>query len=153
MSTPVLPAYYRTLIVTFDIALPILGAIQKLVNPSSILRAFTPFPTLPPAPETLLLLDGSAGFFASLSLTSSLFLFHRPSDFFLHRTVQAGLVLVDVFMLGAHLREMSSGARLGIVGSWRSEDWFNVLMYSGLTVVRGLFALGVGLPKQRRKEE
>jgi hypothetical protein len=143
MSTT-FPLFYRVVFVIFDIALPIFGTVMHTFNPAFILSGFTPTPTVPAVSETLLLMDTLAGWYASLALMNIVMLKYRRNDMLVWRTMVAGTLLLDVFMLAGFAKALRREGRVA-VGSWTGDDWSNVGGYTVITLVRSMFLLGVGM--------
>ncbi|KAK3060956.1 hypothetical protein LTS18_007334 [Coniosporium uncinatum] len=146
----IIPLPYRIIFIVLDILLPAFGIYSNILSPSSALAMFTPFPTLPPAPETQVLLDSSAGFFAMLLTLNVAFLAYRPNDILVWKTLQAGTLMTDVFMLLGFAKEMQATGRFN-TGMWTGQDWGNVSGYAAIAAVRVAFLMEVGKGRGQRK--
>lgn len=149
-----IPLLYLIVFSVFDFLLPLLGIYLHLFMPSMVLSGFTPSPVSSIAPETRVLLDGMAGWFAGLIVMHLYVRLIRPDDLSVWRALQASLVFVDAFMLLGFARELKITGRTS-TNQWRGEDWQNIVGYSALTLIRTAFALGVGVKKStyRSKQE
>lgn len=139
---------YMAVFTVFDLLLPLAGIYLHLFQPSVVLAGFTPSPSSSIAPETRVLLDAMAGWFAGLIVLHLYVRSIEPSNIFLWRALQGGLVLVDILQLIGFYRELSSQRRTHIQ-SWRGEDWQNIVGYTGLTLTRFSFVLGMGSKKEQ----
>jgi len=140
---PTIPLPYRILFIILHILLPGFDIYNNTLSPSSALTLFTASPTLPPAPETQVLLDSGAGFFAMLLTLNVAFLVYRPNDMLVWKTLQAGTLMTDVLMLLGFAREMQATGRLD-TGMWTGQDWGNVGGYAAVAAVGVAFLLDVG---------
>lgn len=140
-----MPLPYRVVFIILDILLPLYGIYSNLLDSHSILALFTPSPTLPPAPETQLLLDGGAGWFAMLLVLNVALLRYRPNDIFVWKVLQASVLWTDVAMVGGFVREMNGQGRLWEMEKWRGLDYGNVCGYGVIAALRFGFVMGIGL--------
>ena len=143
MTSPI-PSFYRTWFTVIDPILSIVGVFTNILAPTTILKSFNPSSTTPPAPETIFILDQSAGFFACLTFLQLGILRARPADVGLYRAVQAGTLMVDLAMLAGFARTLGTQGRLGLAG-WRAEEWTNIGITVGVAVIRTTFLLGLGM--------
>lgn len=148
-----MPLAYRVLFVLLDIALPIMGICFNTFAPANALQNFTPKPTTPINSETYVLLDCTSGFFAALAFINVYLLLYRPNDLVVWRGLIAGVLLQDLFMLGGFLRELRLRDGGVATADWSGQDWGNVIGYSAIAMLRGLFVVGVGLGKGKGVKE
>jgi hypothetical protein len=141
---------YMAVFTVFDLLLPLAGIYLHLFQPSVVLTGFTPSPASSIAPETRVLLDAMAGWFAGLVVLHLYVRFIEPSNLSLWRALQAALVLVDIFQLIGFYGELNTQRRTQ-TKDWRGEDWQNIVGYTGLTLTRLSFVLGIGKSKVQAK--
>ena len=146
MSSPI-PAFYHVCFTVLDPVLSLLGVFGNLFAPTSILNSYTPSYVSPPATETILLLDTTAGFLAGLIFLQIFLLRAKPTDMTVWRALQAGTLLVDFAMLGGFARAFSVQGRTDWRG-WRAEEWTNLGITGGVAVIRTAFLLGIGVGGQ-----
>lgn len=130
--------------------LPIMGITFNTFTPVNALGNFAPNPTIPINPETHVLLACTSGFFASLAFVNIYLLAYRPNDLLVWKGLIAGTLLQDLFMVGGFLTELASRGGSGIrLADWSGQDWGNVVGYSVIALLRGLFIAGVGLGEDK----
>ena len=144
-----MPFFYRVCFVIFDVLLPVFGVFGNLFAPEFMLNNFTPLHVSPPATETILLLDATAGFFASLAFLQVVFWRTKPADKTVWRALEGGTLLLDVFMLVGFTRALISEERTDWT-AWRSDDWSNLGGYAAIAAVRAAFLLDVGVGEQSK---
>lgn len=122
--------------------------------PVNALQNFVPSPVSPINPETHVLLACTSGFFASLAFVNIYLLVYRPNDLVVWKGLITGTLLQDLFMVGGILKELRSRADGGItLADWDGQDWGNVVGYSAIALLRGLFVAGVGLGANKAGKE
>ncbi|PWN93205.1 hypothetical protein FA10DRAFT_16032 [Acaromyces ingoldii] len=146
-----IPTFYRVVFFLFDVAMPLFGVVANTTMPEFIVSAYTPKIAKPIATETIVLLDGMAGFFACLIFLNLYFLSTKANDVTVWRGLQGGTLLTDVFMLFAFGRALSTEGRTTLE-SWRGEDYGNVVGYTVILLVRLAFVLGLGLKEEQRPQ-
>ena len=146
-----IPAFYRICFTVFDLIMPLAGVFGNVFAPDFILKSYTSSQVFPPAPETILLLDAMAGFFAGLAFLHVFLLRANPTNIPVWRAVQGSTVLVDLFMLGGFGRALSTEGRLD-PKVWRAEDWGNIGGYAGILFIRMAFILGIGMGRQVKEK-
>ncbi|KAF7348600.1 hypothetical protein MVEN_01377800 [Mycena venus] len=151
MTSPI-PSFYRIWFTIVDPILASSGLLGNLFVPGTALRTYTPNAVLPPAPETTMLLDTTAGFFAAVMFLSIVLLRARPTDFGLWRMVMFSILLVDIAILGGLARLLRAEGRTNPV-AWRPEEWVNFVITAGVAVIRTAFCLGVGMGSQALKRD
>jgi len=144
IPTTKIPLPYRIIFFIIDIAGPLIGITLNIFNPVSTLEQYTAHPQDPPNLETLVAIDCSSGFFATLAFLNIFFLLYRPNDILVWRALTGSVILQDLFMIGGFARELNLRG-----GEWRGQDYGNVLGYSAIVAVRALFVLGVGIGERR----
>lgn len=108
-------------------------------------------PILPPATETRLLLDALIGFFLFLAFLQAVLLRARPHDLGVWKILQAGILIVDLFMVLAFARALSNTGRMD-ASSWRPEEWRNIGVNVSVAIVRMAFVLGIGMNENMKHE-
>lgn len=106
-----------------------------------VLSGFTASPTLPPAVETQVLLDGMAGWFAGLAGIHVWLQLFQAKNKAAWKPVIAALVLVDIGMLVGFTRALVTEERLYNLSSWRNEDYSNIIGYTLITLARVAFVM------------
>ena len=149
---PPISAFYRIWFTTINPILTTIGTIGIIANifaPSMILNGITPNYS-PPTPETTVLLYQTAGFFA-MTLAQELYIRRvQPNDVNVWRAIEGSTALVDVGILAGVAYILRLEERMGL-GSWRQEEWINVVITAGVLVIRGAFLAGVGFGGRKRK--
>ena len=138
------PIGYRAFFFVFDIVLPVFGTYAHVFNPAFVLGGAVSRFALPPATETVVLLDTLAGCFASLAITQSYFLYTRPNDLTIWRGLNVGTFVLDLFQLASFYRALVAEGRLD-TSLWRGEDYGNIVGYTIIALVRAAFIAGVGV--------
>jgi hypothetical protein len=144
MTSVHIPALYRVWFTTVDAVLSITGAVGHFFTPELALKSFSVSPTIPPTVETRALLDTLSGVFTGIAFTQSVLLRARPDDLTVWRTMQFGILLIDVAMLYGTARALSAEDRLNLL-LWRTEDWFNIGVTAWVAALRTAFCLGIGV--------
>ena len=139
-----IPTFYRVWFTIMDPGLSLVGVLANLLTPTAILNSYTPTSAVPPATETILLLDTVAGFLACLAFLQLVLLRARPNDLFLWCSLQFGIMLVDVAILGGIARALDKEERTDWKG-WRAEEWTNVGITTGVLTIRLIFLASVGI--------
>ncbi|KAJ7583858.1 hypothetical protein C8J56DRAFT_952035 [Mycena floridula] len=148
-----IPAFYRHFFTTIDPLMCLGGVFGNILAPASILASYTATPSLPPATETIVLLDGMAGFFAGMAFTQIFLLRAKKEDLTVWKAVQVSMVFVDIFMLFGLARALI-GQRGGMdTTSWRGQDWGNIVGYPALILIRLAFLAGVGMGRKGKDKK
>lgn len=134
------PVFYRVAFAIFDIAMPLFGVFVYLSRPDFVLSGFTSSYLSPAVPETRLLMDAMAGWFASLAFLNIAFLRTKYNDLDVWRAMQAATLLVDVFQLVGFGRVLYMEDRLATT-KWHGTDWGNICGYLAIATVRIAFLL------------
>ncbi|KIW86007.1 hypothetical protein Z517_01401 [Fonsecaea pedrosoi CBS 271.37] len=143
MST--IPPLYRVFFSTIDPLIALSGALTQLFAPSTILRLYNASSaTIPPAPETTVLLDSGAGYLLSTLFLQVAMLRARPADVLVWRCLQGAILVQDVAIIGAVARSLDVQRRLewGLV---TGQEWANLAILAGVGALRVAFLLGVGM--------
>lgn len=138
------PIGYRAFFTVFDIVLPIFGTYAHIFKPAIVLGGAVTRFALPPATETVVLLDTLAGCFASLAVTQTYFLITRPHDVPVWKGLNVGTFVLDLFQLASFYRALAAEGRLD-TSLWRGEDYGNVVGYTVIALVRAAFIAGIGV--------
>jgi hypothetical protein len=143
MADPI-PTFYRIFFPTIDPIVASTGVIGNLFLPGDILKSYNPRAILPPALETEVLLQSSAGFLAGTMVLQIFLLRMRPHDIGVWKALQASIAVVDAAILGSVFRALDKQDRLALK-DWRGLDWINVGVTGTVLAIRLAFCLGVGL--------
>lgn len=131
-----------------------MGITFNTFTPAKALQNFASNPTTPINPETHVLLACTSGFFAALAFINIYLLVHRPNDLVVWRGLITGVLLQDLFMVGGFLTEIRSRGGIGVgIADWNGQDWGNVVGYSTIALLRGMFVAGVGLGGDKVKKD
>ncbi|CCG84963.1 protein of unknown function [Taphrina deformans PYCC 5710] len=151
MAATSIPFFYRSAFVIFDIALPVFGVWAYTTAPRFILRTFSISPAFPPATETIVLLDALAGWHAVLIALSLGFLITKRDDIVVWQVLQLAILVLDIFMLGAFARQLSTEGRTDFE-LWNNNDWSNVTGTAVIAFVRFAFLCGIGIGRHEKSK-
>ncbi|KAJ7452166.1 hypothetical protein B0H11DRAFT_2246117 [Mycena galericulata] len=124
MSSPI-PAFYRICFTVIDPILTTVGLLCNIFAPVFIVEGYTPHAITPLTPETLILLDTTAGFLACILFLTLVLQRARPADVGLWRMLHFGIMLAEVAML------------VGL------EEWNNIGITGTVAIIRAAFCLGI----------
>ena len=145
MATPSpAPVVYRVIFTYIDPIFCLMGFGLHLFDPITTLQGYSPSFTGSPSVEAVHLLDSMAGFFATLGLLEGILLRVRSHDVAVWRIVQGSVAVLDLCMVFAAVRAMTTEGRLDMAG-WRGDDWRLVVGNAAIGLVRVACALGVGM--------
>ncbi|KIY03760.1 uncharacterized protein Z520_00451 [Fonsecaea multimorphosa CBS 102226] len=141
-----IPAFYRVFFSTIDPVIALSGVLTQLFSPATILRLYNASSslTLPPAIETTVLLDSSAGYLLSTLFLQVVMLRLRPADRTVWKCLEASILIQDVALVAAVARSLDAQHRL----AWRmvtGEEWGNLGILVGVGVLRAAFLMGIGM--------
>lgn len=143
---PPIPAYWRIWFATIDPLIASTGIVGNIFSPEVVLGSYSPKPVIPPAIETKVLLETSAGFFAGIMFLQVILLRLRSRDVTVWKCVQASISLADVAIILSVLAALNNQGRLD-PSLWRWEEVGNLVLTTFALTTRVLFLLGVGMPQ------
>ena len=139
-----IPFFYRTFFPTLDPLIALTGFLTHILSPATILRLYNPTAELPPAPETMTLLDINAGFLLATIPLQIILLRLRPHDVAVWKCLQGSILIQDLGIIAAVLRSLSVQGRLHF-GLIRTDEWGNVAVLAGVGIIRAAFLWSVAL--------
>lgn len=140
------PLPYRVLFTIFDIVLPLFGIYAHLFAADTmVLPGFSASFSWPPGAEMRVMLDATAGWLAAFATAQIVFLLYRPRDMLIWRTLAAGTLAQDLFMLVGLARGLQIEGKLQDTSLWRGDDWGQVGGYVVIALVRAAFLMGIGV--------
>ncbi|KAB5511693.1 hypothetical protein GE09DRAFT_639213 [Coniochaeta sp. 2T2.1] len=160
------PLPYRAWFMYIDPVLSVMGVYGCFFDPSLILSSY--IPTTIPNPSSLKpggssisnpaavanpahhLVFAEMGGFLLLTIILSTFLLRYTRDLVVWKLYQGAISIVDVVILVATFQAYVDQGRLNPT-TWRSEDWFSVLITGACAVLRIAFVLGVGVTEGKPK--
>lgn len=143
-----IPSFYKTFFLYLDPLICASGILTTLLLPKTFLNSFFSHPTI--TPETTLLLQINAGFFASTLLLQLVLLRLQPTDLRVWKTLQAAILVQDLAVIAAFFWVAGKEGRAG-VGMWRVAEWGNLVILGVVGGIRGAFLLGIGLEGKEGK--
>ncbi|EXJ75151.1 uncharacterized protein A1O5_01847 [Cladophialophora psammophila CBS 110553] len=145
MASPTIPTFYRVFFSTIDPLIALSGALTQVFAPATILTLYNPSSAaLPPAIETTVLLDSTAGYLVSTMFLQVVMLRARPADLTVWRCLQGSILIQDLAIIGAVVGALKTQHRLdwGLV---TAKEWSNLAILAGVGALRVAFLLGIGV--------
>ncbi|KAL0938317.1 uncharacterized protein CTRU02_204927 [Colletotrichum truncatum] len=143
MAQPNIHSFYRIWFTVIDPLVLVVSAVGCVVSPAALLDGFIPATMSKPDPDHGFLFQQIAALYLFMA-TIMIGVLRTSSDMKIWRTVQGGVLVVDIALLIIIYVSLDHQARLS-PSKLRLQDYGNVLFTGWVAVVRGLFLAGVGV--------
>jgi hypothetical protein len=143
---PPIPSFWRIWFATIDPIIASTGILGNIFTPDVVLGSYSPKPIIPPALETTVLLETSAGFFAGIMFLQVVLLRLRSRDVTVWKCVQLSIFFADIAIIASVLLALNKQGRLD-PSLWRWEEVGNLVITTFALATRVFFILGVGMPQ------
>ena len=143
------PNFYQIFFLYIDPLIGLSGILINLFSPNTILSSYTLTPHLPPAPETLILIQTIASFLAASVFLQIFLLRARPTDVGVWKLLMANILIVDAGMCASLAWSVAVTQGRGWSGV-RVEEISTLVITGGVGIIRVLFLAGFRFDRMGR---